>query len=111
LKITPFHDYNAQISVFMCLRYDLHTQPQASGPANPSPWIKPSHNLGLADGQIAIGKTKIFIKDPKSVAAIESAFQTHKNYLASEPFHCIRLRFTFVSCVHRRCTDLKSRKS
>jgi len=57
---------------------------KAPGAKETSPWVKPSHNLGLADGQIAIGKTKIFIKDPKSVTAIERAFQQHKNYLATK---------------------------
>jgi myosin-1 len=46
-------------------------------------WNKPTHNLGLGDGECAVGRSKVFIRSPKSVTAIEMAFQHHKNHLAT----------------------------
>lgn len=56
-----------------------------SAPRDPSPWVKPTHHLGLGDGEIAVGvRTKVFVRSPKSVTALEVAFQKHKHYLASK---------------------------
>jgi len=39
--------------------------------------------LGLEKGEIAVGNTKVFIRSPQSVTAIEQAFQKHKNWIAT----------------------------
>jgi hypothetical protein len=48
------------------------------------------YERALPAGEIAVGLTKVFIKSPKTVDAIEKAFQSHKNYIATRIQACFR---------------------